>query len=334
MHAFKLRSVHCQTQLWGRQDLLWATATVILAACHASPPQGVFGCADDNDCPPSQRCFERTCWYPWTVDAMPAASTDVAPMQPATDMRDASVVPASMDAAPSDATQGTAGMTPTAALAGSAAATPSSAAPSSAPAGGSGGASPSAVAGAPATGSAGAAAGAPAHADRPGCPGGLCENGIECTDDAECASGSCLMRCQAPGELGAPCISPANCQKLLTCSLGSCRRISGERCQNDDECTNGSCLDVCQYPMLPQSRCDSEADCGRPATCESGTCKVHLGGPCRANLDCISGSCTGNSCFIPGQTIVNCDRDSNCPLGTRCFGSSPGNSGVCEDPNP
>ncbi|MBK8213891.1 MAG: hypothetical protein IPK71_09080 [Myxococcales bacterium] len=52
-----------------------------------------------------------------------------------------------------------------------------------------------------------------------------------------------------------------------------------------------------------------------------------VGGPCAANADCASTSrCITSGSYPQGMCVVNCNRDVDCPTGSRCVDKD---SGVC-----
>ncbi len=139
------------------------------------------------------------------------------------------------------------------------------------------------------------------------CLSGRCEP-IEnyCRSDAECANdefcnmagtqedGSCMRRCDLPGE---------NCPELYRCQSDSTQANYGKCLPQNAECQS----------------CANSSDCGDDAYCEKVTGQVQgcCHDSCHDDSDCINGL----SCATDGRCVVgsgNGDCGGSCPVGHLC----------------
>src|SRR5438552_3591509 len=59
---------------WNAGILVWSL--VVIAACDAAPPSGVFVCVESLDCPANQRCYDGICIGRSPLSVQPGDSTD------------------------------------------------------------------------------------------------------------------------------------------------------------------------------------------------------------------------------------------------------------------
>jgi hypothetical protein len=195
---------------------------------------------------------------------------------------------------------------------------------------------------------------------------GLETSGTACTEDIECASGTCTTTCgegqqqcclgtctgdalppTMPVALGVhcpqgtggydPCVIGAYCDN--TTSLCTAVKPVGSHCQNTAECGDGlqcdvfttlSCIEAphLDQPCTPAGQCgDLGLYCGNDQICHY----VSLdGGPCNAGQQCSSYlTCNAGTCVTYPKTGEDCTAQQRCnDAGTFCNGS------VCSVPKP
>lgn len=151
-------------------------------------------------------------------------------------------------------------------------------------------------------------------------------DGASCSNDALCASGSCVSTCRAPARLGARCDSQNDCVTGFQCDNAQCKASVGQTCSADTDCLTGSCYRVCQLPRKATSACDSTPDCSE-STCASGVCMKANGVTCLNDAECLSGSCNWESkCMEPTTRLHNCNSPPDCQSPLYCS-----TCGWCED---
>jgi hypothetical protein len=201
----------------------------------------------------------------------------------------------------------------------------------------------------------------------PASDGSSCDDGLYCTDNDACQSGTCVggtqkfcpspdschvgacdeatKACgQAPGNDGASCDDGDPCTYSGTCSNGVCSK--GQ--QVDCSAFNGVCADgVCDpvlgciaKPKNDGAACDDGLYCTVQDKCSAGACSG-VPNTCAAPGDvCMVGSCNEaqKSCVaVPGNDGNPCDDGNPCTVSEmcgagKCKGGVPGNNGMaCDD---
>jgi hypothetical protein len=269
---------------------VWLSFTLSVAACRATPPEGVFSCASDYDCPAGQVCYESVCWRPGRIqvagaeavreddvqadrpDAAPDAAPDAGSSEPppsaaASDdpvpaIAGANAAPPTAGSAPAPTNMGASGVSG-----------------SAAGAGGLGGAGQTSFDGGSADASAvdaGPDAGA-VDAAPPICPEGearctgaereLCSNGAwtesPCRTDEVCVSngntqpGTCLLK--TPACRGKP--QRSVCDSSGTMYLCDEREFAyhTEQCETPALCTAGLAISRCAMCVPGTFRCSDRA---------------------------------------------------------------------------
>jgi len=140
------------------------------------------------------------------------------------------------------------------------------------------------------------------------CP--RCDDGDECNQNSDCASGVCENGvCQPPScEDGVKNAVETD----VDCGGGTCPACDpGDQCVEDSDCTSGVCEDgVCQAPTCEDgvlNGTESDVDCGGDACtgCEEGE-------DCRENSDCLSERCLDGVCGPYIELCGDCkDNDFN-----------------------
>lgn len=148
-------------------------------------------------------------------------------------------------------------------------------------------------------------------------------DGSECTEDRQCASGSCNGEARACRSIPTTSCEPTiGCAPLdgatYVCVDGRCARTdggAGDPCASAGDCTTGYCV---------SSRCTSGSvgePCGRPEDCSTGFCAFGEcaggaeGDRCEGADDCTSGICVGGSCSA-GAVGSPCTSPDQCAEGT------------------
>lgn len=154
--------------------------------------------------------------------------------------------------------------------------------------------------------------------------------GFECTSDAECCTGYCLLQdnasyCQDKPANPPACVAPQGfCTQDRNCCAGLCQanvcfgNIPPNGClQIGSACTDGTacCSANCQPGSLGASVCVSPV---RPA--DAGTCKPG-GAPCGSGVECCAGVCnaTTKTCGGSNPPPNNCGQaGAQCRYGSDC----------------
>ncbi len=200
--------------------------------------------------------------------------------------------------------------------------------------------------------------------------GSACDDGLFCTDNDACQSGTCVggtqkfcpspdnchvgacdeatKACgQAPSNDGASCDDGDPCTYSGTCANGTCTK--GQ--QVDCSALNGTCADgVCDpvlgcvaKPKNDGAACDDGLYCTVNDACKAGAC-TGVPNPCGdpVNSACLISNCNEaqKSCVaVPGNDGSACDDGNPCTVSEtcssgNCAGGVPGNNGaVCDDKN-
>jgi hypothetical protein len=165
------------------------------------------------------------------------------------------------------------------------------------------------------------------NADQDGGVATLLQDGTDCADDLECASGHCnnelccsggdcclkTRDCPASNGTGNVCDYAKTCQGsrgTVTCSDFRC--ITKDGTPNDTACAADLEADACgPYPSvycsgqaeqqapLCAAACESDSGCDRDARCIDGACvrRPESGLSCSTSADCAGGeSCTAGAC--------------------------------------
>jgi hypothetical protein len=181
-------------------------------------------------------------------------------------------------------------------------------------------------------------------------------NGSACTSDPQCRTGSCADKvCCTPGniteECGGDC--PQRCNVLDQCSVDAdcasglcvlrgmnkeCVLPNGNACTGNPQCATGVCADdVCCSPGnfleecggdCPQ-RCEVLDECNVNADCASGLCVsrgmekecvLPNGNACTSDPQCRTGFCIADTCCSPSDLTAECGGDcsTRCANGERC----------------
>ena len=198
--------------------------------------------------------------------------------------------------------------------------------------------------------------------------GSACDDGLYCTDNDACQSGTCVGGTQkfcpspdschvgacdeatkacgsAPGNDGASCDDGDPCTYSGTCSQGTCSK--GQ--QVDCSAFNGTCSDgVCDpvlgcvaKPKNDGASCDDGLFCTVQDVCMAGACSG-VPNTCSDPIDaaCMIATCNEaqKSCVaVPGNDGKTCDDGNPCTVSEtcgagKCVGGVPGNQGMmCDD---
>lgn len=146
----------------------------------------------------------------------------------------------------------------------------------------------------------------------PGCGNGFREGSEGCDDDNTASGDGCSATCLA--ELG------ENCSQNADCESGSCEGTN-QVCQCNDDADCGSLLcnsgpdpNACVNPGCGNSVLEANEGCDDGGTTAGDGCDVacllELGESCSMDAECASGSCAQNECA--------CDGDTDCPSGQLC----------------
>ncbi|PKN46485.1 MAG: hypothetical protein CVU59_05910 [Deltaproteobacteria bacterium HGW-Deltaproteobacteria-17] len=152
---------------------------------------------------------------------------------------------------------------------------------------------------------------------------------------------------------GEACDVPSDCASLMTCLVGTCRRVCNpgatDECQNDAECMyqdwGNEDIGLCPLPFVGCDPvvgigCDNAGDaCYLQNARGDGFCSANVGGeptggPCGADVDCQP----GNVCLQltdPSQSYCTrlCDASSWCDGGSAwCAYHPAARVGFCVDP--
>ena len=198
--------------------------------------------------------------------------------------------------------------------------------------------------------------------------GAACDDGLYCTDNDACQSGSCVGGTQkfcpspdschvgacdeatkacgsAPGNDGASCDDGDPCTYSGTCSNGSCSKGPAVDCSAfNGTCSNGVCdpvLGCVAKPKNDGAPCDDSLFCTVNDVCMAGACQG-VPNTCSNPVDaaCMVGSCNEaqKSCVaVPGNDGNPCDDGNPCTVSEmcgagKCTGGVPGNEGLtCDD---
>ena len=167
-----------------------------------------------------------------------------------------------------------------------------------------------------------------------------------CDDGAVCKSGTCQCP-QGKTECDGACVDldssfehcgqcGDDCGQGERCASGSCKPLM---CTGGKVACSGSCVDLsqdtrhcggCGEECLPDEICESGV-CNCPpgdAVCNSvGNDGELVGGDCSSDANCANRSeCLKGGDFPAGTCSVSCDRQADCPAGTRCVDER---GGIC-----
>ncbi len=190
----------------------------------------------------------------------------------------------------------------------------------------------------------------------------LLQTGDPCEQDAECASGICLVkwteedhekRCQ-DGELGSPCRSDDDCTQGVCADEargdlfleGACTALA-DTCVEDADCAGDFCLRRAEAARGKCSQGSDQAFCIEDGDCISGLCVMAAGyfdgphtqcttggleEPCETDADCLEGTCEHFS-YDGGVGLActeTCMADTDCDSGM-CLQAGPEWEGTCTD---
>jgi hypothetical protein len=156
---------------------------------------------------------------------------------------------------------------------------------------------------------------------------GKCPAGGVCSDNSQCASGSCKDHyCQPvtnPTKVpnGGTCTEDSQCASG-NCENGKCTAAEptkvppGGACTEDAQCSSGY---ACQNNRCMPTYCDAAKPCPNGYTCKQGAC---FPGKCDDTNRCPTGyTCNRDGACMPGK----CAADTPCPPGYVCQ-----NDGSCK----
>jgi hypothetical protein len=167
-----------------------------------------------------------------------------------------------------------------------------------------------------------------------------CDDGSDCTDPSDCASGVCIDGTCAVATCEDGVVNGTETD--VDCGGDLCDPCDdGDDCQDGGDCLSGVCeKDVCVPPSCKdgqQNGSETDIDCGGDtcAPCDDGD-------GCQDGDDCVSGVCTDDTCTAPtcddgvhngDETDVDCGGDvcGPCDDGDDCVEPSDCVSGVCTD---
>jgi uncharacterized protein (TIGR03382 family) len=157
--------------------------------------------------------------------------------------------------------------------------------------------------------------------------------GEECTNDASCRSGHCLVR-DGISECVTPC-NGSSCSAGFVCQSTNCvldrSQGAGGVCDQPSDCVNPLiCAHVGSRGWCTPSACSGNS-------CPPGTACTDIGGgqmlctptlalpgeTCASNAECASGDCFQNAC------ATTCTEAHACGAGLRCVRTTDGTSGHC-----
>jgi hypothetical protein len=198
--------------------------------------------------------------------------------------------------------------------------------------------------------------------------GSACDDGLYCTDNDACQSGTCVGGTQkfcpspdschvgscdeatkacgsAPGNDGASCDDGDPCTYSGTCSQGTCSKGASVDCSAfNGTCSDGVCdpvLGCIAKPKNDGAPCDDGLYCTVQDACKAGAC-TGVPNTCSdpVNAACMIASCNEaqKSCVaVPGNDGKACDDGNPCTVSEtcssgNCLGGVPGNNGsTCDD---
>jgi hypothetical protein len=123
-------------------------------------------------------------------------------------------------------------------------------------------------------------------------------SGAACSQDADCASGTCTNGiCADPSAGGSDAGNDAAADSDPAPSTPP--GAAGDACSVGSDCTSNSCTDgVCDdgSGAAAGTACGADTDCAS-ASCTSGVCDgAAAGSGCTTGGECASGTCTGGAC--------------------------------------
>ena len=160
--------------------------------------------------------------------------------------------------------------------------------------------------------------------------------GEECTDDASCRSGHCIVR-DGVHECATPCTG-TTCPTGFVCEQSNCvldrSQPAGGICDEPADCAVGTCARSGTRGWCSPTGCTDSTTCPHGTACQdigSGTslCAPTLalpGEPCAIDTDCGAGMCFNQQC------ATSCTEANDCGPGTRCIRTEDGTSGRCLRP--
>ena len=134
--------------------------------------------------------------------------------------------------------------------------------------------------------------------------GGLCDDGVDCTENDRCSNGSCI---------GTPIPGSDECTVDLDCD-------------DDNLCTDGVCIDTCCTFVDNSDPCDDLDICTVADRCIAGICTGDLLDCFHLDTLCTRGECdgvTGECVSVPDNEGGSCNDGDLCTLLDRC------SAGVC-----
>ncbi len=178
------------------------------------------------------------------------------------------------------------------------------------------------------------------------CIEGTCRRsmGDTCDSNLQCAETCISLTCAPQASLMQGCDDGdnADCTPDALCAGGTCLLKENAICASNESC-DGTCVGLrCTMPSNAGEACDSgdDADCTGDLVCSGGLCAAFVSGTCRLNVDCPE-TCVSGSCgpWASANQVCDSGDSADCASGLQCIdglckgivGSDCASNNVCAD---